>query len=120
VLEAIEIGLALRATKIDYEPDGIVVSLTVENSGAGVLRIERAAILLAWDELEYPVEPPEPGSSESEWIELEPGASVELRLRVHLGRPLSGPGSQLIFRSLSHADVAVVELPKLELPARPS
>ncbi|HLT37167.1 MAG TPA: hypothetical protein VK034_12815 [Enhygromyxa sp.] len=116
-LEAIELGLAVRATAIDYEPDAVVVQLVLENTGAGLLRIERRAVTLAWNELEYSAEPDTP---EPAWIELGPAADAELRLRYHLGRPLSGPGSKLILRSLTHDDAAIVELPQLELPAMPA
>lgn len=119
MLDATELGLAVRATSITYEPDGIVVSLGIDNTGPASLSIERAGIMLAWDELEYPAEAAEGDSPEPEWIELEPGASVELRLRVHLGRSLTGPGSRLIFRSLTRDGVAVVELPELRIPAMP-
>lgn len=119
VFDASELGLAVRATSIAYEPDGVVVSLTISNAGPARLSIERAAIMLAWDELEYPVDAAERDSPESAWIELDPAASVDLRLRYHLGRSLTGPGSRLIFRSLTFDGAAVVDLPELPLPAMP-
>ncbi|MFO7565179.1 MAG: hypothetical protein R6X02_21220 [Enhygromyxa sp.] len=115
VLDAAALGLAVQATGIDYEPEGVAVTLVLENVGEALLGIERRAIMLAWDELEYAAEPGEPES-----IELEPGGSVELRLRYHLGRPLTGPGSRVVLRSLTRDRVAVVELPELGLPAMPA
>lgn len=114
VLEAADLGLAVRATAIDYEPEAIVVGLSLENYGGAQLRIERRGIMLAWDELEYSVEAAEP-----EWIELEPQASAQVQLRYRLGRPLTGPGSRVLLRSVTRDGVAVVELPALELPAMP-
>jgi hypothetical protein len=115
VLDATDLGLAVRATKIDYEPEGVAVTVLLENIGGAALKIERRAIMLAWDQLEYAVEPGEP-----EWIELGPGDGVELRLRFYLGRPLTGPGSRVILRSLTRDGLAVIELPALELPAMPA
>jgi hypothetical protein len=120
VLAATELGLAMRATAIDYEPEAIVVAIELENDGASVLRIERRAITFAWDELEYAVEAPGPDAREPEWIDLAPQATAALRLRYHLGRPLTGPGSRVILRSLTRDGVSVVELPQLELPAMPT
>lgn len=120
MLDAAELGLAVRATAIEYEPEGIVVALVVENSGASLLQIERAAITLAWDQLEYAVEAPEQYAPEPAWIELGPERSAELRLRYYLGRPLTGSGSRLILRSLTRDGMAVVELPALGLPAMPT
>jgi hypothetical protein len=119
VLEATELGLAMRATAIDYEPEAIMVTLDLDNDGASLLRIERRAITFAWDELEYAVEPPGPDAREPEWIELGPQATAKLQLRYHLGRPLTGPGSRVILRSLTRDGAPVVELPQLELPAMP-
>lgn len=116
VLEAAQLGLAVRATSIDYEPEAITVALTLENIGGSLLQIERAAITLAWDELEYAVERDDTPA----WIELAPERSAKVQLRYHLGRPLTGPGSRLILRSLTCDGVAVVELPQLELPAMPA
>jgi hypothetical protein len=117
VLQAAELDLAVQATAIAYEPEAITVALTLENGGASLLQIERAAITLAWDELEYAVEP---RASEPAWIELAPEQAAKLQLRYHLGRPLTGPGSRLILRSLTRDGVAVLELPQLELPAMPA
>ena len=116
VLEAADLGLAVRATAIDYEPEAIVVALELHNDGEALLQIERAAITLAWDELEYAIED---GGSEPAWIELGPEAIAATQLRYHLGRPLTGPGSRLILRSLTRDGASVVELPQLELPAMP-
>jgi hypothetical protein len=114
VLDATALGLAVRATSIDYDPEGVALELMLENYGDALLRIERRAITLGWDELEYASE-----SAGPEWIELEPGASEELRLRYTLGRPLTGSGSRLILRSITRDGIAVVELPALRLPAMP-
>lgn len=119
VLDAAELGLAVRATAIAYEPEAITVELVLDNQGGSLLRIERAAITLAWDDLEYPVELPIRPAEQPAWIELAPEASVELQLRYRLGRPLTGPGSRLIMRSLTRDGVAIIELPALELPAMP-
>jgi hypothetical protein len=115
VLQATTIGLAVRATAIDYEPEAIVVHLDLHNEGDARLRIEPRAITLAWDELEYAVEVSDPN-----WIELPPETSIDLQLRYHLGRPLTGPGSRLIVRSMTRDGVPVVDLPALELPAMPA
>ncbi len=112
-LEDPALGLAVAATRVDYEPEGVVVWLTVSNLGDGALVIDRAGILLSWDELEYPVDADTSGS-----VELAPGDGVELRLRYELGRTLSGAG-ELVFRSLTRDGVELVELPRLELPAMP-
>jgi hypothetical protein len=120
VHEAVALGLTVQATAIDYEPEAIVVALDLQNEGASVLRIERRAITFAWDELEYAVEPPGPDAREPEWIELAPQSTAKLRLRYHLGRPLTGPGSRVILRSLTRDGASVVELPRVELPAMPA
>lgn len=116
VLDAAELGLAVRATALTYEPEAVSVALVLENRGASQLRVEPSAITLAWDQLEYAVA----GAVEPAWIELAPAARAKLRLRYHLGRPLTGPGSTLILRSVTCDGVAVVELPQLELPAMPA
>jgi hypothetical protein len=109
--EARAIALALRATKIHYEPEAILVTLELENRGELELAIERAAIMLAWDGLEYANEAGEPA-----WVELPAQSLAELELRYVLGRPLRTGGAQIVVRSVRRAGVTVVELPTLELP----
>jgi hypothetical protein len=111
--ETAELGLGLSATQIDYEPEAVVIALVVDNRGTEPLRIERAAMLLAWDELEYPADA---DPSAPAWIELEPGASAATKLRYHLGQPLTGSGARLLLRSISAGERALVELPELALP----
>jgi hypothetical protein len=114
--EAIEPGLGLSATQIDYEPEAVIVALVLANRGPERVRIERVAILLAWDELEYPADadPHAPA-----WIELEPGARASIKLRYHLGHPLTGSGARLLLRSVTMGERALVELPELALPGKP-
>ena len=115
-LAAGELGLELSATRIDYEPEAVVVTLTLHNAGTERLRIERESILLAWDELEYPLDARERGPA---WFELDPGADAETTLRYHLGHPLTGSGARLVLRSVVRGERAIVELPELPLPASP-
>lgn len=121
VSDSAQTSISLRANAIEWEPEAVVVELEIENRDAATLTVERAAILLAWNELEYPVEPPErDGPVQAAFIELEANASESVRLRYHLGRALTGPGARLILRSSSRGDRAIVELPQLELPAMPA
>lgn len=114
-------GVELRALAIEWEPEAVTVELEIENVGAGSLALERGAILLAWGELEYAVEPPgEDDEPEPATLELGAGELGVLRLRYQLGRALTGPGAQLIVRRLRRGELAIVELPQLELPAMPA
>lgn len=115
-----EYGLVAKAAAIDYEPQAVVVHLTLSNRGAASLAIERAAIMLSLDELEYAVEPIDPRVAPTPtWLTLAPSTDAELRLRYNLGRPLLSAESKLILRSLTRDGVAVIELPELALPAMP-
>jgi len=120
VFEAHALGLRLAATAIAYEPEAIVVSLRLTNHGRASLAIERAAIMLALDELEYAPIQADPNDLAPAWLILEPSVDAELRLRYDLGRPLVSSESRLIVRSLTCDDVAVIELPELPLPAMPT
>lgn len=121
VSESAATGVALRALAIEWTPDAVVVELELRNDGAGTLVVERAAILFAWDELEYAPRPPDRDAEpEPAQLELGPGQRGVWRLRYQLGRALTGPGSRLLVRNASREGVAIVELPQLELPAIPS
>ncbi|PRP91288.1 hypothetical protein ENSA5_56370 [Enhygromyxa salina] len=121
VSESTETGISLRANAIEWEPEAVVVELEIENRDPAPLTVERAAILLAWNELEYPVEPPErDGPVQPPVIEVEGNQSASVRLRYHLGRALTGPGARLLLRASSRGGRAIVELPQLELPAMPA
>lgn len=121
LLVAQALGLRLAASAIDYEPEAIVVTLQLSNLGPAPLAIERAAIMLALDELEYASLPPGTEAAPSPaWLELPADSSAQLRLRYDLGRPLLSSEARLILRSLTCAGQAVVELPSLPLPAMPA
>ena len=108
-----EIGLGLRLVGVDYEPEGIVVFLELENFGNEALQIETEAVLLRWVELEYPVDGP------GDILLVEPGLTVTASWGYRLGRPLTGAGATMVFRSLTHAATPVLEPPTIGLPPRP-
>jgi hypothetical protein len=121
VSESLATGVSLRALAIEWTPDAIVVELELDNQGEGTLVVERAAIMFAWDELEYaPQASDREAEPEPARLELEPGQRGVWRLRYQLGRALTGPGSCLLVRHASRDGVAIVELPQLEIPAIPS
>jgi hypothetical protein len=110
-------GVTLRADAIEWEPQAVVVELVITNTGEGLLEVEREAITLAWDELEYAVEPPDrDGPRQPAKLAIESGEEAGYHLRYQLGRPLMGPGARLILRATSRAGEAIVDLPELELP----
>ncbi len=114
-------GIDLRALAIEWTPDAVVVELEIRNAGAaGVLALERAEIMFAWDGLEYAPQPADRDAPEPARLDLGPGATGVWRLRYQLGRALTGPGSQVIVRGAEREGVAIVELPRLELPAIPA
>jgi hypothetical protein len=120
VSESLATGVTLRALAIEWTPDAVVVELQVENTGEGTLTIERAAIMFAWDELEYaPRASDRDREPEPAQLELASGQTGVWRLRYQLGRALTGHGSRLLLRGVSREGVAIVELPQLVLPAIP-
>ena len=121
VNESLATGVALRALAIEWTPDAVVVELELRNAGSeGLLSIERAAIMFAWDELEYAPQPADRDAPESDRLELDPGETGVWRLRYQLGRALTGPGSHLLVRGVWREEAALVELPRLEVPAIPA
>jgi hypothetical protein len=121
VSESIATGVTLRALAIEWTPDAVVVELELANEGEGTLAVERAAIMFAWDDLEYAPRPPDrEHAPEPARLELDPGQRGVWRLRYQLGRALTGPGSRLLVRGATREGVAIVELPRLELPAIPT
>lgn len=114
-------GVDLRALAIEWTPDAVVVELEVRNADReAVLSLERAAVMFAWDGLEYAPQPADRDAPEPARLELEPGQTGVWRLRYQLGRALTGPGSQVLVRGARRDAVAIVELPRLELPAIPT
>lgn len=107
-------GLALSVTRLDYGPLGVELDLTIENQGSEALRVELAAILLAVDGLEYAPRGTDPGATA-----ISPGEVSAFTLDYRLGRTLGAPGAELVLRGLSRGGRAIVELPRLTLPARP-
>jgi hypothetical protein len=121
ISESLATGVTMRALAIEWTPDAVVVELELTNHGERTLVVERAAILFAWDELEYAPQPPDRDAApEPAQLELGPGTRGVWRLRYQLGRALTGPGSHLLVRNASRDGVTIVELPWLELPAIPS
>jgi hypothetical protein len=121
VSDSLATGVNLRALAIEWTPDAVVVELELDNHGEGTLVVERAAIMFAWDELEYAPRPPDrEAEPEPAQLELGPGQRGVWRLRYQLGRALTGPGSRLLVRNASRDGVTIVELPSLELPAIPT
>jgi hypothetical protein len=121
VSKSLATGVTLRALAIEWAPDAVVVELELVNEGEGTLVVERAAIMFAWDELEYAPRPPDrEAGPEPARFELGPGQRGVWRVRYQLGRALTGPGSRLLVRNASRDGVAIFELPQLELPAIPT
>jgi hypothetical protein len=121
ISKSLATGVTLRALAIEWTPDAVVVELELLNEGEGELVVERAAIMFAWDELEYAPRPPDrDGEPEPAQLELGAGQRGVWRMRYQLGRALTGPGSRLLVRNASRDGVAIIELPQLELPAIPS
>jgi hypothetical protein len=121
VAEAPATGVGLRALAIEWTPDAVVVELEVHNiSDEGVLSVERAAMMFVWDELEYAPQPADRDAPEPATLELGPGQAGVWKLRYQLGRALTGPGSHVLVRAAKRDGVAIVELPRLELPAIPA
>lgn len=116
-------GVGLRAWAMTWGPDSLSVELELVNLGDGVLTVERASILLAWEELEYAPEPPETGLAgeppDPRQLELGAREHARLRLRYAIGRPLNSSGARLWVRAASRDGVAIVETPTLEVPAMP-
>jgi hypothetical protein len=116
-------GVGLRATAMTWGPDSITVTLELENLGDGLLTIERASILLAWEELEYPPDRPREGPTgeppDPARLELAAGARASLRLKYLIGRPLASAGARLLVRAATRDGVSIVELPTLALPPVP-
>lgn len=108
-------GVELELEAMSWGPETVAVELRVHNQGSSALTLERRAILLAWDGLEYPqVEAGEPGR-----VELAAGEARTLKLVYRLGRPLTDTGAALVLRGLEREGAAIVELPRLSLPAMP-
>jgi hypothetical protein len=121
VSESLATGVTLRVLAIEWAPDALVVELELGNHGEGTLIVERAAIMFAWDELEYAPRPPDrEAEPQPAQLELGPGQQGVWRLRYQLGRALTGSGSRLLVRGATREGVAIVELPQLELPAIPT
>jgi hypothetical protein len=120
VSESLATGVALRVLAIEWAPDAVVVELEISNHGEGTLSVERAAIMFAWDELEYAPRPPDRDAEpQRDELELGPGQQGVWRLRYQLGRALTVPGSRLLVRGATRHGIAIVELPQVELPAIP-
>lgn len=120
VSESLATGVTLRVLAIEWTPDAVVVELEIANHGEGTLIVERAAIMFAWDELEYAPRPPDRDAEpQPAQLEIGPGQQGVWRLRYQLGRALTGPGSRLLVRGATREGVAIVDLPQLELPAIP-
>lgn len=121
VSEAAHTGVSLRARAIEWEPEGVVVELEIRNTGEGALEVDREAIFVAYNELEFPVQSPRRADQpEPARLVVGAGETVRTRLRFHLGRALTGPGARLILRSSRREGVAIIELLQLELPAMPA
>jgi hypothetical protein len=121
VSESLATGVTLRVLAMEWAPDAVFLELELGNHGEGTLIVERAAIMFAWDGLEYAPRPPDrEAEPQPAQLELGPGQQGVWQLRYQLGRALTGPGARLLVRGATREGAAIVELPQLELPGMPT
>ncbi|MEM9452904.1 MAG: hypothetical protein AAGF11_01910 [Myxococcota bacterium] len=80
-------ALTLEMSEARYDLRELSVKVSLTNAGDAPLLVERKGVLLAYDELEFPVaEASAPELTES--TALAPGSSTELELRFVIEQPL--------------------------------
>ncbi len=117
--ESVGTNDALRAEVawVRYEEELVTVRTELRNRGAGPIAVERGAMVLAFDGLEYP---PDPERSELGALVLEGKATSTIELTYRLARPMHDRGALWLRGVHEHGGERWFDPVRLALPPAPT
>ena len=117
--ESVGTNDALRAEVawMRYEEELVTVRTELRNRGARPIAVDRAAIVLAFDGLEYP---PDPEQSDVSELVLEGKTTAIIELTYRLSRPMRDRGALWLRGVRQHDGERWFDPARLELPPAPT